>query len=209
MPWVSCRICHCITDGLGERWEITATSYKPYPCGFVIHPVLDCVLDWRRDNPAAAVAKVVVTGNPLLAVRADRPNISTGRESQVSVQHAVAAALVTGKAGLDQFTDACVNDLNVLALRGRVEVVQDASFPTTAAAVAITTADGRTHKHSQPAARGSDANPMTDNDIEEKLRSAAVGWNSRHDIEPLIDAIWQLDKNEDVSQLAALTVPRN
>src|SRR5207344_625785 len=32
-----------ITDRLGESFEIMATSYKPYPCGFVIHPVLDCV----------------------------------------------------------------------------------------------------------------------------------------------------------------------
>src|SRR4029077_2223955 len=32
-----------ITAGLGDDWEFMATSYKPYPCGFVIHPVLDCV----------------------------------------------------------------------------------------------------------------------------------------------------------------------
>src|SRR5450432_1914466 len=89
-----------VTEGLGESWEIMATSYKPYPCGFVIHPVLDCVLDWRHDHPKAEVARVVVRGNPLLGVRTDRPEISTGRESQVSVQHAVAAALVTGQAGL-------------------------------------------------------------------------------------------------------------
>ena len=111
-----------VTDGLGESWEIMATSYKPYPCGFVIHPVLDCVLDWRRDHPAAEVTRIVVRGNPLLAARTDRPDISTGRESQVSVQHAVAAALVTGKAGIDQFTDACVRDPRVLALRKQIEV---------------------------------------------------------------------------------------
>ena len=81
-----------VTAGLGESWEIMATSYKPYPCGSVIHPVLDCVLDWRRDHPAVEVTRVVVRGNPLLALRADRPDISTGRKSQVSVQHAVAAA---------------------------------------------------------------------------------------------------------------------
>jgi len=79
-----------LTEGLGETWEIMATAYKPYPCGFVINPVLDCVLDWRRDNPTAVVEKVLVSGNPLLGVRTDRPNISTGRESQVSTQHAVA-----------------------------------------------------------------------------------------------------------------------
>lgn len=79
-----------ITRPWGESWEIMATSYKPYPCGFVIHPVLDCVLGWRRDNPNAEVARVVVRGNPLLGIRADRSNVATGREAQVSVQHAVA-----------------------------------------------------------------------------------------------------------------------
>jgi hypothetical protein len=49
-------------------------------------------------------------GRALRLRRTDRPDISTGRESQVNVQHAVAAALVTGNAGLDQFTDACVRD---------------------------------------------------------------------------------------------------
>ena len=48
-----------LTRGLGETWEIMKTSYKPYPCGFVVHPVLDCVLDWRRDHPAAVVEKVI------------------------------------------------------------------------------------------------------------------------------------------------------
>ncbi|MDB5638666.1 MAG: hypothetical protein JWP51_3574 [Bradyrhizobium sp.] len=192
-----------VTEGLGESWEIMATSYKPYPCGFVIHPVLDCVLDWRHDNPATAVARVVVRGNPLLAVRTDRPDISTGRESQVSVQHAVAATLVTGRAGLDQFTDACVRDAKVLALRSKVEVVRDDGFSTTAAAVEITAADGTVHKLSQPAARGSDVNPMSDADLEGKLRTAAAGWDQRYDASPLIDAICA-----DVSGLASLAVPR-
>jgi 2-methylcitrate dehydratase PrpD len=197
-----------VTEGLGESWEILATSYKPYPCGFVIHPVLDCVLDWRRDNPAAEVTRIVVTGNPLLSDRTDRPDISTGREAQVSVQHAVAAALVTGKAGLDQFTDACARDPKVLALRSRVEVLRDSAFSSIAAAVEITTADDKVHKLSQPSARGSDVNPMSDRDLEDKLRVAASGWDPRHDIAPLIDAVWALDKSADVSKLASLAVPR-
>ena len=196
-----------VTDGLGETWELLATSYKPYPCGFVIHPVLDCVLDWRRDHAATEVTRVVVRGNPLLAHRTDRPNVSTGRESQVSVQHAVAAALVTGKAGLEQFTDACVRDPKVLALRDKVEVVRDGAFSTIAVAVEITTADGKTHKLSQSAARGSDVNPMSDGDLEAKLRTAATGWDPKYDATPLIDAIWTLDKRADVSKLASLAVP--
>lgn len=197
-----------VTDRLGESWQIMESAYKPYPCGFVIHPVLDCVLDWRRGNPQADVMRVVVRGNPLLADRTDRPSISTGRESQVSVQHAVAAALVTGQAGLDQFSDACVSDPRVAALRGKVEVGRDPAFSTIAAAVDVTTADGNTHRLSQPAARGSDVNPMSDSDLEDKLRNAAAGWNPRHDVRPLVDAVWALDKSADVSTLSGLTVPR-
>jgi 2-methylcitrate dehydratase PrpD len=197
-----------LTEGLGESWEIMKTSYKPYPCGFVVHAALDCVLDWRRKNPGVGVTKVVVTGNPLLGIRTDRPNISTSAQSQVSVQHALAAALVTGKAGVEQFSDACVNDARVVALRGKVEVQRDESFATVASAVDITTADGKVHKLVQKAARGSDDNPMTDQDLEEKLRNAAADWNPSHDVGPLIDAIWHLDKAGDIAKLAALAVPR-
>ena len=150
----------------------------------------------------------MVTGNPLLGDRTDRPDISTGRESQVSTQHAVAAALVTGKAGVEQFTDACVNDPAVRALRGKVSVVRDESFANIAAAVEITTADGKTHQVAQKAARGSEANPMSDKDLEDKLRNAAAMAIPHNDISPLIDAIWQLDAGAPISGLAALTVPR-
>ena len=183
-----------------------ATSYKPYPCGFVIHPVLDCVLDWRGEHRNAEVTRVVVRGNPLLAHRTDRPDISTGRESQVSVQHAVAAALVHGAAGLDQFTDACVADPVVAALRRRVEVVRDAGFSTIAAAVDITTSDGAVHRLSQAAARGSDANPMSDADLEQKLKTAAASLSL--DATPLIDAILALEASTDVARLASLAVPK-
>ena len=196
-----------VTDGLGDSFEIMATSYKPYPCGFVIHPVLDCVLDWRRDHPGIEVARVVVRGNPLLAHRTDRPEISTGRESQVSVQHAVAAALVHGKAGLDQFTDACAYDPRVQALRRKVEVVRDEAFSTIAAAVEITSSDGTVHRLSQTAARGSDVNPMSDADLEQKLRAVASSWNPQADVGLLIDAVWSLDNSDDVSQLARLAMP--
>jgi 2-methylcitrate dehydratase PrpD len=197
-----------LTDGLGGDWEIMKIAFKPYPCGFVVHPVLDCVIDWRRAHPDAVVEKVTVTGNPLLAARTDRPNISTSGQSQVSVQHAVAAALVTGKAGVEQFADACVNDPRVAALRGKVAVTRDESFATTAAAVEIATADGKLHKLHQRAARGSDDNPMTDRELEDKLREAAARAVPRNDVAALIEAIWTVDDCADIAKLTALTVPQ-
>ncbi len=197
-----------LLDGLGTSWEVTNNSIKPYPCGFVIHPLLDCALDWRRDHPAAAVTRVAVRGNPLLLQRTDRPEVATGRESQVSLQHAVAAALVQGKAGLDQFTDACVNDPAVKEMRRKIEVASDPALSTIAAEMDFFTADGKKHSVTTQAARGSSSNPMKDTEIEDKLRAEAGRWRPGHDIQPLIDAVWTLEKSSDVSNLAAMTVPR-
>src|SRR5471030_657037 len=196
-----------LLDGLGKSWEVANNSIKPYPAGFVIHPLLDCVLDWRKQNPDAEIEKVVARGNPLLIQRTDRPIVATGRESQVSLQHAVAAALVLGKAGLDQFTDACVNDPKMSAMRKRISVASDPNISTIAVEMEFTTADGKVHKLSTRAARGSAANPLKDSEIERKLRDEAKSWNASQDIQPLIDSVWSLDKSGDVSGLAALATP--
>jgi 2-methylcitrate dehydratase PrpD len=196
-----------LLDGLGKSWEVGNNSIKPYPAGFVIHPLLDLALDWRKANPGATVERIAVRGNPLLLQRTDRPVVATGRESQVSLQHAIAAALIVGKAGLEQFTDTCVNDPAVTALRSRFEVKADPAITTIGAEMEIVTKDGRKHTLSTKAARGSSANPLKDAEIEDKLRDEARSWNARTDIQPLIDAVWALDKSEDVSKLAAMTVP--
>ena len=47
----------------------------------------------------------------------------------------------------------------------------------------------------------------SDKDLEQKLRTVAAAWNSRHDVRPLIDAVWSLDQSADVSRLASLAVP--
>jgi 2-methylcitrate dehydratase PrpD len=37
-----------LTDKLGQHYEIMANTYKPWPCGIVIHPVVDACLAIRR-----------------------------------------------------------------------------------------------------------------------------------------------------------------
>ena len=126
----------------------------------------------------------------------------------MSVQHAVAAALVLGKAGLDQFTDACVRDpRGGRRCARRIEVVRDPAIATIAAQVELCTADGKTHRLSTPAARGSPANPMSDRDVEEKLRTVVGSWQPGYDVAPLIAAIWALDRSDDAARVLALTVP--
>ena len=70
-----------LLDGLGEDWQVNHNSIKPYAAGFVIHPLLDLALDWRRAHPGMAVERIAVRGNPLLLQRTDRADIATGREA--------------------------------------------------------------------------------------------------------------------------------
>jgi 2-methylcitrate dehydratase PrpD len=199
-----------LTEGLGDSWELLLNAYKPYPAGVVVHPVIDAVLALCAERPieAADVARIVVRGNPLLSARTDRPHVTTGREAQVSVQHSVAVALMFGRAGIEQFTDACVRDPAVLALRAKVEVEQDPAIAVDAASASIWTTGGEEHSIMVAHARGSMARPMSDRDIEEKVASLAAGWCAGHDIRPLIDAVWALDRADDASALLGLTVPK-
>src|SRR5262245_7895252 len=59
-----------LTGGLGETWALEQSAIKPYPCGFVIHPFLDCVLEWRPAPTGAASLRGNRRGNPRLI---DRP----------------------------------------------------------------------------------------------------------------------------------------
>ncbi len=196
-----------LLDGLGKSWQVANNSLKPYPSGFVIHPLLDLALDWRRAHPGLEVDRVDVRGNPLLLQRADRAEIATGREAQVSLQHCVAAALIVGKAGLDQLSDASVADPMIKALRAKFACKADPAISTVAAEMDVWTTDGKKHALSTKAARGSVANPLKDAEIEAKLRDEAARWEPGHDVQKLIDSVWSLEKNDDVSTLVTLTRP--
>jgi 2-methylcitrate dehydratase PrpD len=196
-----------LLDGLGETWELSKNAYKPYPGGVVIHPVIDCVLGLRAQNlfKTGDIVRIVVRGHPLLSERADRPNVTTGREAQVSVQHSVAAAQIFGAAGLDQYTDVCVNDPKVLELRRKVELLQDANVPVEAAVLELWTRDGSRHRISVDAARGSAGRPLTDRELEQKFEALADA--HVRDGRKLINAVWRLDTMEDVSAILPMTVP--
>jgi hypothetical protein len=49
---------------------------------------------------------------------------------------------------------------------------------------------------------------MSDRDLEDKLRTVAQNWRPGHDVTSLIDAVWTLERSDDVSKLLALAVPR-
>ncbi|HXW27082.1 MAG TPA: MmgE/PrpD family protein [Xanthobacteraceae bacterium] len=197
-----------IVHGLGDTWELMQNAYKPYPNGVVLHPVIDACLELRpKVGDPARIDRVMVQGHPLLRERADRPNVTTGREAQVSLQHSVAVAFLFGAAGVAQYTDACVNDPAVLALRRKVMAEDDASIPADAAIVSVRTTAGETLSAHIAHARGSVARPMSDWELEAKLRELAAYGAPGVDAERLIEAMWAIDKTQNVAPLMSMAFP--
>ncbi|MEL0110932.1 MAG: MmgE/PrpD family protein, partial [Rickettsiales bacterium] len=82
-----------VSGALGTRWEVLRNIHKPYPCGIVLNAVIDGCLDLheRGAGPLDKIESITLSGHSLLQQRANRPDVMTGRESQVSAQHTVAA----------------------------------------------------------------------------------------------------------------------
>lgn len=195
-----------LLDGFGTHWEAARNTYKPYPCGVVLHPVLDAVLDLIAERPVdiARVAEVVVSGHPLLSQRTDRPDVDNGRQASVSAQHSVAVALLRGKAGVAEYTDEAVRDPSVRALARRVRVGIDEGVAVEAAHLRITLTDGSIIERRVEHARGSLGRPMTDRELEEKLRVQGAAKAPLVDCEALIEAIWSIERLPDAAALMRL-----
>ncbi len=199
-----------VTDGLGSRWEMLNNIHKPYPCGIVLNAVIDGCL---RLRPALGVApddvlSVTLYGHPLLRQRADRPDVATGREAQVSAQHAVAVCLIHGRAGLAEFSDAAASDARVQALRAKVRIVDAPDIAVAGVRVVAGRRDGSLETVVVEHALGTDRRPLSDADIVEKCRTlAAFGAPDCKRIEALIDGVWMLDDQDDAGALMRLAAP--
>jgi 2-methylcitrate dehydratase PrpD len=197
-----------ITDGLGDSWEILTNAYKPYPCGVVLFPVIDGCLELRERHTLSAdrIVTVTVRGHPLLRIRTDRPDITSGRAAKVSVQHSVAVAFIYGDAGLVQYADQCVGEPAVRDLRRKVTVEEDPNVPVETAFVTVHTTDGCRFETHVTQSRGTMARPMSDAELENKFRNLAEYGASTLDAERLIAAIWAIDDEHDVAGTIGMIV---
>jgi 2-methylcitrate dehydratase PrpD len=199
-----------IDDGLGTNWECARNTYKPYPCGVVLHPVIDAFLELRDRHGLAPenIERVTVRGNPLLRQRTDRTHPRSGREAQVSLQHTAAICFIYGSAGIRQYTDARAADPAVLAFGEKVDVQDDPGVAVESAAVSVRTVDGRVLALEVPHALGSLGRPMSDAQIEAKVHDLAEFGNSGCDVNRVIEAAWGIERLDDAATVVRLTVPR-
>jgi 2-methylcitrate dehydratase PrpD len=200
-----------VTEDFGQRWELSRNAYKPYPCGVVLNPVIEaCLALYQEDGVRLdQVERVELRGHPLLRQRTDRPAPGSGREAQVSAHHAVAMALATGRAGLDEFSDASVARAPAQGLAARLRFVDDSHFAVEAAQVTLHLQGGREIARRVDMARGSLQAPLSDQDLERKLDTLCAWGGSGCDAGRLAQAVWALDDAQDAGAVMALAAGRH
>ena len=191
-----------LTGGLGKTWEIAKNTYKPYPAGIVFHAVIDACFNLRSKlgGRVDQIASVTVQGSALLLARGDRV-VGNERDARVSIHHCAAIALLLGVAGVPEFADATVFRADIVDMRRKVKAELDASLPDGAARVIVKLTSGETFEEIVMNAKGSLADPLSDRDIEAKLRDSARLGGADWDVDRVIDHVWRLDTLADVSSL--------
>ena len=195
-----------LTDDLGTRWEILKNTFKPYPCGVVLNPVIEACLALHMEGnfKADEIASITLTGHPLLRQRTDRPDVSTGRLAQVSAQHAVAVSLLWGRADLEAFSDSAVGNPELKAVARKLSFLDDPSFTFEAAEVCLLLQDGRKLVRKIDAAKGGLEYPMSEADLAAKFRTQIVWRGIELDGDALIASLGAIENAADGASFLAL-----
>jgi 2-methylcitrate dehydratase PrpD len=199
-----------ITERLGETWELSDNSYKPFACGVVVHPIIDGCLQLRSEHRIVPdlIDAIELGVHPLVLELTGKKAPRSGLEGKFSVFHSAAVAMIDGAAGVAQYSDARVGDARVVALRDRVVAVVDRALAEDAARVRIRLKDGRCVERFVAHALGSLARPMTDRDLEDKFRTLCADILGDDAVDAVLTACWRLEQSPDVGALARLTVPQ-
>src|ERR1700730_10727076 len=154
----------------GLRWVTQTLAFKPYPCGTMTHPYIDCARRLaargiRADDIAELVCEVGEgTGPRLWEPLADKQRPGNGYGGKFSTPYCIAAGFVRGNVGLGDFTDAAVKDPAVLAVAAKVRYVIDPDYPYPAnftGHIRAVMRDGRVVEERQPHLRGGAREPLT------------------------------------------------
>ena len=196
----------------GERWVTETVAFKPYPCGTMTHPYIDCArrLVGRGIKPEA-ITQIMCevaegTVHRLWEPLAAKQHPGNGYGAKFSSPYCIAAGFVRGNVGLDAFTDAAVREPAVVALASKVRYQIDPGNPYPnefTGHIRLTLADGSVIEERQPHLRGGAHEPLTRADLEEKfiLNAQHGGWDKNRTQAALRLAGKLYDQKVDLSML--------
>jgi 2-methylcitrate dehydratase PrpD len=177
-----------LTGDFGTRWVIDTLAFKPYPCGTMAQPYIDCARRLAARGVAAEDIREIVcevaegTVHRLWEPLADKQRPRNGYAAKFAVPYLLAAGFVHGGVGLGAFTDQAIRDPRVLALAAKVKFVIDPDNPypnNYTGHIRATLNDDRVIEERQPYLRGGAQEPLTRQDVTEKfaLNAQHGGWS--------------------------------
>ena len=185
-----------VTDELGQRFEISFNTYKPFACGIVIHPSIDACVQLREQGVGAQeVERIELRVHPLVLELTGKKEPRDGLQGKFSVYHGCAVGLIFGRAGEGEFADEVVNHPRVVELRGKVHASVDAAMREEAVHVTASLAGGRRVEVQVDHAIGSLHKPLSDAQLEAKFMSL---------VEPVLGAERAAAITQSCRQLATL-----
>jgi 2-methylcitrate dehydratase PrpD len=179
-----------LTGRFGKDWVAATIAFKPYACGTMTHPYIDCAVRLAQRGVKAddVVEMVCEVGEgtvhrlwePLAAKQAV-PNAYFGK---FSTPFCVAAGFLTGDCGLAAFTEDVVRDPRIQALAKKVRYVVDPKNPypdNYTGHIRATLRDGTVIEERQPHLRGGAHEPLSRDAIVAKFKANAAfgGWPAR------------------------------
>jgi 2-methylcitrate dehydratase PrpD len=176
-----------VTERLGGDWQMAKIAFKPYACGTMLHPFIDCAIRLARTGVQAADVHEVVcrvgegTVHRLWQPLAEKRRPTTAYSAKFSGPFAVALGLIEQAAGLEQFAEAKVRDADLLALAAKVryEIDPDDEYPHNYTGdVSVVLRNGGVRRARQPHLRGGVHEPLGRAEIAAKFRVNAAygGW---------------------------------
>jgi 2-methylcitrate dehydratase PrpD len=178
-----------LVGDFGERWVTDTLAFKPYPCGTMAQPYIDCGRRLAARGVRAEDVKEIVcevaegTVHRLWEPLIDKQRPRNGYAAKFATPYLLATGFVHGGVGLGAFTDSAIRDARVLALAAKVKFVIDPKNPYPAnytGHIRATMKDGSVIEERQPHLRGGAQEPLTRRDVTDKfaLNAAHGGWTS-------------------------------
>jgi 2-methylcitrate dehydratase PrpD len=199
------------SQGFGKVWTIVepGVSIKPYPCGVLTHPTIDLMLKLVTDYDVKAEdidAVTVYAGtNILKPIR--YPIAANHLQAKFSLPAALAMIALVRKAGKREFSDEFVGSAPMQAMQRRISTELDAEiekmgFDKMRSRITIRLKNGRTVEGwADERYRGGPENPLSDADLEAKVRSCCEGVLDTEKQTALINAAWSVAQLKDAGKL--------
>jgi 2-methylcitrate dehydratase PrpD len=193
-----------LTNGLGNKWELLENTFKLYPCGIVIHPLIDgCLSLHQKGIKIEDIDRLEVSVNPQSMRLCFVQHPATALQTIFSLYYGCAVALIYGQAGRKEFSDKACNEQQVASVRDKVDVKTDAALRDEAQ-LRLIFKDGRKLDGYVKHAKGSLENPLTQEDLEWKFIDQSEEAMGIEKCKRIMEKCWKLDEIENISELLAL-----